>query len=58
MNLETMKSETLLDGNYKQIHVTKNYVFFKNFEDTTTYVISTDGIGKLSTFNPPNLSAK
>jgi len=58
MNLETMKSETILEGNYKQIHVTDNYVFFKDYENTSTFIISTDGVGKLSTFSPPNLNAK
>jgi len=57
LNLETLESETLLDGNYKQIHVTSNYVFFKDFEDTTTFVILADGLAKVGTFNPPNLSA-
>lgn len=57
INLETLESETLLDGNFKQIHVTSNYVFFKDFEDTTTFVVLADGIAKVGTFNPPNLSA-
>lgn len=56
LNLETLESETLLEGNYKQIHVTSNYVFFKDFEDTTTFVILADGLTKVGTFNPPNLS--
>lgn len=58
MNLETMESETLLDGNYKQIHVTDNYVFFKDFDNTNTYLIATDGSPDVSTFNPPNTGAK
>jgi hypothetical protein len=58
MNLETTESETLLDGNYKQIHVTDNYVFFKDFENTTTYIMSADGSSDINTFNPPNLDVQ
>jgi hypothetical protein len=53
LNLETMEQETLLDGNYKQIHVTDNYVFFKDFDNTNTYIMSADGGPDVSTFNPP-----
>ncbi|MBE5968519.1 MAG: DUF5050 domain-containing protein [Lachnospiraceae bacterium] len=56
IDLTTLKSETLLDGNYKQIHVTDQYVFFRDFDDTTTFVILADGIADVNTFNPPNLS--
>jgi len=57
INLETMKEEKILDGNYKQIHVTENYVFFKDFDSTNTYIMSADGVNDVSTFNPPDLSA-
>lgn len=56
MNLDTMESEVLLDGHYKQIHVTENYVFFKGFDNKNTYTVSPDGSAMLGTFNPPNLS--
>jgi hypothetical protein len=56
MDLTTMESEVLLDGNYKQIHVTKNFVFFKDFDNSNTYIVSADGSSKLGTFNPPNLN--
>jgi hypothetical protein len=56
LNLTTMETETLLDGHYKQIHVTDNYVFFKDFDNSNTYIISADGNSTLNTFNPPNLS--
>jgi hypothetical protein len=58
MNLETLVSETLMDGNYKQIHITDNYVFFKDFDNTNTYIMDPDGIVDISTFNPPNLNPK
>lgn len=54
--LETMESEVLLSGNYKQIHVTTNYVFFRDFDDTMTFVVEAEGNPKVATFNPPNLS--
>lgn len=57
IDLTTLKAETLLSGDYKQIHVTDNYVFFRDFNDTTTFVILADGIADVNTFNPPNLSS-
>jgi len=54
LNLETMESETLLEGNYKQIHVTENYVFFKDFNNSNTYLQAADEILNLGTFNPQN----
>jgi hypothetical protein len=56
LNLETMEAETLLKGNFKQINVTDNYVFFKDFDNTNTFIQSADGIIDINTFNPPNLS--
>lgn len=57
INLETMQSEDIMDGNYKQIHVTNNYVFFKDFDNTNTYLMKADGIKDVSTFNPPGSKA-
>lgn len=51
-NLETLTDETLMKGNYKQIHVTDNYVFFKDFDNTNTYIINSDGTANVSTFDP------
>lgn len=55
LNLETMESETILEGNYKQIHVTQNFVFFKDFDNSNTYLQAADGKLNLGTFSPPNL---
>lgn len=55
MDLTSMTTEVLLSGHYKQIHVTENYVFFKEFNNSYTYIISADGNPTLSTFNPPVL---
>ena len=41
-----------MKGNYKQIHVTDNYVFFKDFDNTNTYVINSGGTANVSTFDP------
>ncbi len=56
INLETMETELISEGNFKQIHVTKNYVFFKDFNNTNTYIQEADGKLDISVFNPPNLS--
>lgn len=54
-DLKTEKNDTLMDGDYKQIHVTTNYVFFKDFDNTNTYIIGTGAGKSISTFNPPDL---
>lgn len=56
LNLDTMQSEVILKGHYKQIHVTEKYVFFKDFDNINTYQISADGRPNPEIFNPPNLS--
>lgn len=52
LNLETFISDTVKNGNYKQINVTQNYVFFQDTNDLHTYIIPADGGGNASTFNP------
>ncbi|HPU62583.1 MAG TPA: DUF5050 domain-containing protein [Mobilitalea sp.] len=56
MNLETTEVEVLLEGHFKQIHVTEKYVFFKDIDNTNTYIVSADGKAKVSIFNPPDLN--
>lgn len=41
IDLHTMTQTTIRDGNYKNIHVIGNYVFFRDFNETDTYVYST-----------------
>ena len=55
LDLETMESKDLMKGNFKQIHVTTNYVFFKDYENTNTFILPADGSPDVSTFNPPQL---
>lgn len=52
LDLYTGISKTIMDGNYKQIHITDCYVFFYDFEGTTVYVYNRAN-GGLSSFNPP-----
>ncbi len=56
LNVETGESNTIKDGNFKQIHITSNYMFFNDFQDTATYYIPIGSDTNLSTFTPPNLS--
>ena len=51
-DLATMTSRTIRAGNYKQIHVTSNYVFFRDFKDTTTYAYQPKN-GDLKIFRAP-----
>lgn len=53
LDLNTMTSTTILEGDYKQIHVTSNYVFFKSFVGNTVYAYATDDSGSLNVFTPP-----
>jgi hypothetical protein len=50
LNLETMEDETLKTGNYKDINVTDAYVFFRDFDETNTYVMYADGTSDISIF--------
>ena len=52
IELSTMDSETILDGNYKNIHVTSNYIFFRDFNETKNYAYQPVS-GTLKTFHAP-----
>lgn len=58
LNLKTMKANTLLAGNYKQINVTDNFVFFRTLDETQTYMTAAEGGTTVSTFNPQKLIKK
>lgn len=53
LDLNTMTSTTILEGDFGQIHVTSNYVFFTDFAETEVYAYATDDSGSLNRFNPP-----
>lgn len=53
IDLNTMEEEIILHGDYKQIHVTDNFVFFKDFHETNTFVVPADGKIELGSFEPP-----
>ena len=53
LDLNPMTSNTILDGDFGQIHVTSNYVFFTDFAETEVYAYATDDSGSLSLFHPP-----
>ncbi len=52
LDLQTMSSTVILNGDFKQIHVTSSYVFFVDFSETLHYAYATDGSGVLSSFHP------
>lgn len=58
LNLANMKTETLMEGDFKQIHVTKAYVFFKDFNNKNTYMVEADGSSTINTFNPSGSGKK
>lgn len=55
LDLLSMTEETIRDGNYKEIHVTSNYMFFRDFNEANIYAYRMTS-GNLSTFHPPVLT--
>ncbi len=52
LDLSTLVTETIIDGDYKNIHVTSNYVFFRDYKETNTYAYS-PSTGALQIFHAP-----
>jgi hypothetical protein len=50
IDTDNLKSEKVMDGNYKEISVTETNVFFKTLDSTTTYRIDADGAVNVDTF--------
>lgn len=53
MNLETKESFQIQPGDFKNINVTSNYVFFQHFRTEQIYVVPVGEDPTVSTFNPP-----
>lgn len=51
MNLDTLTSEVIREGDFNSIHVTKNYVFFKEFSSNQIFYI-TSATGAIEPFSP------
>lgn len=49
---DTFVTEQILPGDYKQIHITAKYVFFKDYDNSNTYVMNVDGINNAIIFDP------
>ncbi|NLC20217.1 MAG: DUF5050 domain-containing protein [Clostridiales bacterium] len=58
LKLDTMEVSRLLDGDYKQINVTEKYVFFRDADNSNTYIISADGYPEVNVFDPEASSSK
>ena len=54
LNLATMKDELMLSGEYKQINVTKDYVFFQDMDGSNTYYAVADGDPLVNRFQAPD----
>lgn len=52
IDLTTMKSTTIMEGDFKEIHITSNYMFFRDFKELNVYAYELK-TGKLSTFHAP-----
>lgn len=53
LNLDTMKDELMLSGEYKQINITKDYVFFQDMDGANTYFAVADGDPLVNRFQAP-----
>ena len=56
MNLQTGEVNTLKDGDFKQIHITGNYVYFTDFNEQHTYYLPIGATNGMYTFDPPVLN--
>ncbi|SFR94055.1 DUF5050 domain-containing protein [Anaeromicropila populeti] len=56
MNLETGESETILAGIFTSIHVTSNYIFFREYDTNKTFMIPAGDSNEVSVFEPPVLN--
>lgn len=52
LNLTTAEREVILEGDYKQIQTTSNFVFFRDYDETNVYAYKPQN-GELRTFHPP-----
>ncbi len=52
LNLSTLEKEVILEGDYKQISCTSNFIFFRDFRETNVYAYKPQN-GELRTFHPP-----
>lgn len=57
LDLTTGVAQTIMDGDYKQIHITSNYVFFSDFAETHTYAYER-ATGTVNIFEPPVLETE
>jgi len=57
LNLKTMESVKLTEGDFKQLNVTEKYVFFRDYDSSNTYIISADGIAEVNVFDPASYSS-
>lgn len=57
MDLTTGVAQTIMDGNYKQIHITSQYVFFTDYTEAFTYAYER-ATGTVNIFEPPVLEVK
>jgi len=55
MHLRKMTSTLLSEGSYKQINVTNSYVFFKDYDNSNTYMVKADGVPDVNVFDPEAL---
>lgn len=53
MTLKNKKTQSILKGNFNSIHVTSNYVFFKEFDTELNYIFPVEKNPEASLFNPP-----
>lgn len=56
LNLSSMKAELMLSGEYKQINVTNDYVFFHDMDGSNTYYAIADGDALVNRFQPPSVN--
>lgn len=56
MNLQTGETQDIKYGNYKNINIAGDYVFFMDFEEKEAYYMNAGIDNTFSVFNPPKLT--
>lgn len=54
LDLKTNTEEIVLEGDFKNIHIVGDFVFFRNFPETVTYYLPIGTYKTVYNFNPPN----
>ncbi len=56
LNIQTGETDAIKKGDFKNIHIAGNYVFFMDFAEKEAYFLPAGPVNNASTFRPPKLT--